>query len=214
MQSDHPMLSASQHADHSPSLEEKVDCLSDQFAHLIEAFVYANQQTQAQAHYDPAEADREVEDFLSHHEDEELRVANNRKVCLPKFATPQTFDGTMKDTKSFVSSIILYIKGREPEFHTTESRIMFTLLFMQGGKAQFWRNEAINQIVVGKQPFDNFEDFITKLEAQFGDPNPKVTAVGKLKTLCQGSLSADEFIPQFKSEATQTNLGEAALIEY
>src|ERR1700723_3430777 len=74
MQSDHPMLSASQPADHPPSLEEKVDHLSDQFAHLMEAFVYANQQTQAQAHHDPAEADREVEDFLSHHEDEELKI--------------------------------------------------------------------------------------------------------------------------------------------
>src|ERR1700723_2077113 len=186
MQSDHPMSSASQHADHPPSLEEKVDRLSDQFAHLMEAFVYANQQTQAQAHHDPAEADREVEDFLSHHEDEEPRVANNGKVCLPKFATPQTFHGTMKDTKSFISSVILYIKGREPEFRTIESRIIFALSFMQGGKAQFWRNEAINQIVVGKQPFDNFEDFITKLEAQFSDLNPKATAMGKLKTLHKG----------------------------
>ena len=30
----------------------------------------------------------------------------------------------------------------------------------------------------------------------------------------QGSSSADEFILQFKSEASQTDLGEAALIEY
>src|ERR1700723_944245 len=186
MQSNQPMPSSSHPSDHHPSLEEKVDRLTDQFAHLMEAFVYANQQTHAQAHHDPAEADREVEEFLSHHEDEEPRVADNGKVRLPKFATPQTFDGTMKDTKSFVSSIILYIKGHQPEFRTMESKIIFALSFMQGGKAQFWRNEAINQIVVGKQPFDNFEDFITKLEAQFSDLNPKATAMGKLKTLHKG----------------------------
>ena len=29
-----------------------------------------------------------------------------------------------------------------------------------------------------------------------------------------GSLTADEFILQFKAEASQTDLGEAALIEY
>src|ERR1700679_1064548 len=80
-----------------PTLEEKVDCLSDQFAHLMEAFMYAGgqNQPQPQPHHD-----EEVDDFLSHHE-EEPRVANNGKVCLPKFAMPQTFDGTMKDTKSF-----------------------------------------------------------------------------------------------------------------
>ena len=135
-----------------------------------------------------------MDDFLSHHE-EEQRAADNEKVRLPKFATLQTFDGTMKDTKSFVSSIILYIKGRAPEFRTTESKIMFALSFMQGGKAQFWRNEAINQIVMGHEPFHSFEVFLEKLEAQFGYPNPKATAVGKLKTMWQGSSSADDTNP-------------------
>ena len=213
----HPMPGPSElhpyPADPVPTLEEKVDRLSNQFAHLME-FVYAGgqNQPQPQPHHD-----EEVDDFLSHHEEEsreEPRAADNEKVRLPKFATPQTFDGTMKDTKSFVSSIILYIKGRAPEFRTTESKIMFALSFMQGGKAQFWRNEAINQIVAGHEPFHSFEDFLEKLEAQFGDPNPKATAVGKLKTMRQGSSSADEFILQFKAEASQTELGEAALIEY
>jgi len=54
---------------------------------------------------------------------------------------------------------------------------------MQGGKAQFWRNEAINQIAQGHKPFKSFQDFLEKVEAQFSDPNLKATAVGKLKTM-------------------------------
>ncbi|KAF8235234.1 hypothetical protein L208DRAFT_1125188, partial [Tricholoma matsutake] len=69
--------------------------------------------------------------------------------CLPKYSPLQIFDGTMENTKSFISSIVLYIHGRKPEFHTAESRIMFALSYIQGGKAQFWRNEAINQIAAG-----------------------------------------------------------------
>ena len=53
-----------------------------------------------------------------------------------------------------------------------------------------------------------------KVEAQFGDPNLKVTAVGKLKTMQQGSSTMDEFILQFKAEVSQTNLGDAMLIKY
>jgi hypothetical protein len=49
---------------------------------------------------------------------------------------------------------------------------------------------------------------------QFGDLNPKAMAVGKLKMTRQGGLSADEFILQFKAEASQMELGDAALIEY
>ncbi|KAF8240331.1 hypothetical protein L208DRAFT_1233930 [Tricholoma matsutake] len=99
----------------------------------------------------------------------------------------------MENTKSFISSIVLYIYGRKPEFRTAKSRIMFALSYIQGGKAQFWRNEAINQIAMGNKPFATFKEFLERLEAQFGDPNPKVTANAKLKTMHQGSLMADKF---------------------
>ena len=91
---------------------------------------------------------------------------------------------------------------------------MFALSYIQGGKAQFWRNEAINQIAVGNKPFATFKEFLERLEAQFGDPNPKATANAKLKTMRQGSLMADEFILQFKAEASQMDMGEAMLVEF
>jgi len=53
--------------------------------------------------------DDEVDGFLSPREEKEQEEAEKGKVCLPKFALPQLFDGMMKDTKSFVSSLILYI---------------------------------------------------------------------------------------------------------
>ena len=91
---------------------------------------------------------------------------------------------------------------------------MFALSYIQGGKAQYWKNEAINLIAAGQEPFKDFKDFIVQMEAQFGDLSPKATAIRKLKTLQQGSSSVDDYILQFKSKASQTNLGDTALIEY
>jgi len=127
---------------------------------------------------------------------------------------PQPFDGMMKDTKSFVSSLILYIYGRKVSFPSNESKIMFALSYIQGGKVQYWKNEAINLIAARQKPFKDFKDFIAQMEAQFSDLSPKATTIGKLKTLQQGSSSVDEYILQFKAEASQTNLGNTALIEY
>ena len=111
-------------------LEEKVDILTAQFSQLVKLLTpHETTQPSTEA------VEEVVEDFLSHHE-EEIKSPVDGKVCLPKFALLQMFDGTMKDTKSFISSIILYIKGHEPEFHTVEPKIMFTLSYMQGGKAQ------------------------------------------------------------------------------
>ena len=124
--------------------------------------------------------DNKVDGFLSPKEERERDEAEKGKVHLPKFAPPQPFDETMKETKSFISSLILYIYGRKAEFLSNELKIMFALSYIQGGKAQYWKNEAINLIAAGQELF---KDFITQLEAQFGDPSPKVTAIGKLKTL-------------------------------
>jgi len=100
----------------------------------------------------------------------------------------------MKDTKSFASSLILYIYGQKAEFPNAEFKIMFALSYIQGGKAQYWKNKAIKLIVAGHKLFKDFADFISQMEVQFGDPSPKATGVGKLKTLCQGSSSVDEYI--------------------
>jgi hypothetical protein len=185
-----------------------------QLSQLVNLYMLQNQPQSPHPYVPEAQAEEEIGEFLSHHKEEESQHSDNGKICLLKFTLLQTFDGMMKDTKSFISSIILYIKGHEPEFCTTESKIMFALLYMQGGKAQFWRNKVINQIAMGHKPFKSFQDFLEKLEAQFGDPNLKATAVGKLKTMRQGLLSTDEFMLEFKAEASQTDLGDAALIEY
>jgi hypothetical protein len=189
---------------HVMTLDQKVEMLANQLAQVME--VVQHSQAQAAA---VAEQDIKMKEPDSRGDSD-----GGSKPRLPKFAPPQPFDGTMKETKSFISSVQLYIKGREPEFRTAESKIMFALSYIQGGKAQFWRNEAIKEIAAGHKPFKSFEEFLQRLETQFGDPNPKATATGKLKTMRQGAQSADEFILQFKSEATQTDLGDVALIEY
>jgi len=60
---------------------------------------------------------------------------------------------------------------------------MFPLSYMQGGKVQYWKNEAINLIAARQEPFKDFKDFIMQMEAQFGDPSSKAATIGKLKTL-------------------------------
>jgi len=111
--------------DHIPTLEERVDTLSNQVILLISHFRES--------------ANNEVDGFLSPKEERERDEAEKGKARLPKFALPQPFDGTMKETKSFVSSLILYIYGRKAEFPSNELKIMFALSYIQGGKVQYWK---------------------------------------------------------------------------
>ena len=62
------------------SLEEKVDILTAQFSQLVQML------TPHESHQPSAEAvEEEVDDFLSHHEEEEAKSPVDGKVHLPKF---------------------------------------------------------------------------------------------------------------------------------
>ena len=89
------------------TIEEKVDVLATQINQLAQMIALQNEPVHAQeATVSEVEnIEEEVDNFLSHHKE----TNSDGKVCLPKFALLQMFDGTMKDTKSFVSSIILII---------------------------------------------------------------------------------------------------------
>jgi len=96
--------------DHIPTLEERVDTLSNQVILLISHF-----RESANKSVEMAMPDDEVDGFLSPKEERERDEAEKGKARLPKFAPPQPFDGTMKEMKSFISSLILYIymEGRQ-----------------------------------------------------------------------------------------------------
>jgi len=98
--------------DHIPMLEERVDTLSNQVILLISHF-----RESANKSVEMAAPDDEVDGFLSPKEERERDEAEKGKARLPKFALPQPFDGTMKETKSFVSSphfIYIWKEGRVP----------------------------------------------------------------------------------------------------
>jgi len=113
-------------------LEERVNTLSNQVILLISYF-----HESANKSVEVAVPEDEVDGFLSPKQEKEQEEAKKRKACLSKFVLPQPFYGTMKDTKSFFSSLILYIYGRKAEFPSNESKIMFALSYMHGGKVQY-----------------------------------------------------------------------------
>jgi len=79
--------------------------------------------------------DDEVDGFSITKEERERDRSRKGKVRLPKFALPQPFDGTMKETSpSLVFSHFIYI-WEEAEFPSNELKIMFVLSILSGGES-------------------------------------------------------------------------------
>jgi len=115
---------------HIPMLEESVYTLSNQVILLISHF-----RDSANKSVEMAMPDDEVDGFLSPREEKEQDEAEKGKLRLPKFALPQPFDGTMKDMKSFVSSLILYIyMGGRQNFQVMSQRLCLCCHIFRGEK--------------------------------------------------------------------------------
>ena len=73
------------------SLEEKIDIFTAQFSQLVQLLMpHETNQLSAEA------VEEEVEDSLSHQEEEEAKSPIDGKVHLPKFTPLQMFDGTIR----------------------------------------------------------------------------------------------------------------------
>jgi len=116
--------------DHIPMLKERVDTLSNQVILLISHFCES-----ANKSVEMAMPDNEVDGFLLPKEERERDEAKKGKVRLPKFAPPQPFDGTMKETKSFISSLIIYIyMGGRQSFQGMSQRLCLHCCIFRGEK--------------------------------------------------------------------------------
>jgi hypothetical protein len=181
-------------------LDAKVDVVVMQVTFLMQMMV-AQQPTNhvhAAVHCTMIDEDEEMGDIIMEEGDVDGGVLGNGKAHLIKYAPPQLFDGSPSPLSIpwYCISLVKVLSFIQPN-----PRLCLHS-YIQGGKTQSWSNKAINEIVAGHKPLKKFCDFLTKLEAQFSDPKPDVTAKGKLKVMCQGSMTADEFILEFKLEAS------------
>jgi hypothetical protein len=96
-------------------LEEKVNMLATHVGLITQAII--DQQTglptAVVVHCTVIDEDEEMGDFEEEEEGREVGngVAESGKVHLPTYVPPQLFDGMWDNTKSFISSMVLYISG-------------------------------------------------------------------------------------------------------
>lgn len=120
---------------------------------------------------------------------------------MPRFALPPMFSGKMADAESFENSCKLYIGGREAEFPTDKIKIFWILGFLQTGLAAEWRDNIIRLIHANNEPFEDYDGFWEVFRQSFGDPDIQSTKVLKLRTIEQGTLTADEHVQAFMKVA-------------
>jgi len=72
---------------------------------------------------------------------------------------------------------------------------------MQGGSADIWKENVLEDLEVGKVEYELAGEFLTQIKKEFGGGDEELMKVTELKRIKQGSRTMKEFVQDFKRVA-------------
>ena len=127
-------------------------------------------------------------------------------------AKPQIFDGTPSKVSGFVGACRIYIKTRLREA-SVEAQINWVLSYVQGGSANIWKENMLEELETGEIEFESVGDFLAKIRREFGGGDEELVKVAELKKIEQGGRTMEEFVQDFKRTARGSGYKERPLVE-
>ena len=119
----------------------------------------------------------------------------------PQISHPQHFHGDRKNLNEFITQVSMVISTQASRFTNERAKIVYTCSYLRGS-AFTWAQPLLETL---DTPLENsvmssFSQFLNRLRAAFGDPDPVITSQRELSRLKQGSSSAHQnMLPSFNA---------------
>jgi len=114
-------------------------------------------------------------------------------LAATEVAKPQTFDGILSKVSRFVGACKLYIKMRLRE-SSVEEQIQWILSYVQGGLADIWKENVMEELETGEIEFESTGEFLAEIKKEFGGGDEESVKVAELKKIEQGGRTIKEFV--------------------
>ena len=140
---------------------------------------------------------------------EEREEGRGRGVEIAK---PQIFDGTSAKVGGFIAACKLYIRMRL-RGESVERQVQWILSYMQGGSADVWKENVMEELESGEIKYESAEEFLTSLKKEFGGGEKESVKAAELRKLEQGGRTIEEFVQEFKRAARGSGYERRPLVE-
>jgi len=106
----------------------------------------------------------------------------------------------MEDVSVFINATCIYIRMKMTEEAAT-TQMAWVLLYVQGGVAEAWKDNLLDELAKGESEVESVEKLFTKIRNDFGEMSEEERKIEQLQTIEQGGRTCDEYIQEFKKVA-------------
>jgi len=122
------------------------------------------------------------------------------------------FNGEAGKVGGFVTACRLYLRMKMREA-TVEEQVFWILSHVQGGSADIWKENVMEELESEEVEYEMAEEFLTSLKKEFGGGEEELVKVAELRKLEQGGRTMEEFVQQFKRAARGSGYKGRLLVE-
>ena len=94
-----------------------------------------------------------------------------------------------------------------------EEQVQWVLLYVQGGSADVWKENVMEELEAGEVEYESVEEFLTSLRKEFGGGEEEAVKAAELRRMEQGGKTMEEYVQEFKRTARGSGYEGRLLVE-
>jgi len=122
------------------------------------------------------------------------------------------FNGEAGKVGGFIMACRLYLKMKM-RGTSVEEQVQWVLSYVQGGSADVWKENVMEELESGEIEYETVEEFFTNLRKEFGGGKEESIKAAKLRRMEQGGKTMEEYVQEFKRTARGSGYEGRPLVE-
>ena len=94
-----------------------------------------------------------------------------------------------------------------------EEQIQWVLSYVQGGAADVWKENMLEELEAGELEFETVGEFLAEIKKEFGGGKEESVKAAELRKLEQGGKTIEKFVQEFKRAARGSEYEGKLLVE-